>query len=371
MAQFTKKNAPQATKIDAPTATNKGAKKGVFGSLRQLSSKLKNRWPAQAKLGLSQPEILEVKASAEPAQDAIIQAFSRYDAVSFGEYHWNDAFIGFATELVVSAPFSDVVQDVVVEFGSSRYQALLDRYIAGEDIADQELNAIVRGSLFFMAWMPEAYLNFFKAVRARNLSLSEEKKIRIHLAEAPFEWRDDTTKAQWQQAAKNKVAHFYSVTSRLLAQERKALYIFGAFHLFSAPKSYLARTSANQWPLVSQLEARFPNQIFKVWPLSEARIVEQLSSLEAPALLSTDSPLRRVKLRDLMPMAKHKLSEMDEPDAQIGDLFDGLLYVGKNQRNDQFPAAVLADEAWVDEMTRRVKLIGGKMEKKFSQIKRN
>jgi hypothetical protein len=46
-----------------------------------------------------------------------------------------------------------------------------------------------------------------------------------------------------------------------------------------------------------------------------------------------------------------------------------FLYVSENKRSEVFPKAMMEDKAWLDEMDRRLEIIGGKMQEKFVSIK--
>ncbi|WP_208445655.1 hypothetical protein [Vibrio sp. B1ASS3] len=326
--------------------------------------------PHFAEVDLPEQKIEQVVAQAKPADAAILDAFKQHNFVGIGDYHWNDAFLRYATELVSSEAFSDQVTHIVVEFGNAKYQSVLDEYLAGGDVSEAQLNQVLRGSIYFMAWMPDAYINFFKTIRVRNEALPEGKKIQVHLAEAAFDWQGVQDEKVWKQAAKNKTDHFYQIAAERMAKKEKALLIFGAFHLVNAPKDYVAKTQDSAWPLATRLEQAYPDSTYLIWPMTEPEVVETFHSVQAPALLEVaQSPIAELRFIDLLPKARYKLAAMDKMDAQVGELFDAFLYLGDNQRTTVFPRDVMADRDWVNEMQRRVDLIGGKMQDRFNEIR--
>lgn len=326
--------------------------------------------PHFAEVDLPEQKIEQVVAHAKPADTAILDAFKQHNFVGIGDYHWNDAFLRYATELVSSEAFSDQVTHIVVEFGNAKYQSVLDEYLAGGDVSEAQLNQVLRGSIYFMAWMPDAYINFFKTIRVRNEALPEGKKIQVHLAEASFDWQGVQDEKVWKQAAKNKTDHFYQTAVERMAKKEKALLIFGAFHLVNAPKDYVAKTQDSAWPLATRLEQAYPDSTYLIWPMTEPEVVETFHSVQAPALLEVaQSPIAELRFIDLLPKARYKLAAMDKMDAQVGELFDAFLYLGDNQRTTVFPRDVMADRDWVNEMQRRVDLIGGKMQDRFNEIR--
>ncbi|WP_199449819.1 hypothetical protein [Vibrio harveyi] len=326
--------------------------------------------PHYAEVDLSEQKIEQVVEQAKSADAAILNAFKQHNFVGIGDYHWNDAFLRYATDLVSTPAFSDQVTHIVVEFGNAKYQPVLDNYLAGGDVSDEQLRSILRGSIYFMAWMPDAYADFFKAIKVRNKTLPKGKKIHVHLAEAPFDWSTVSDEKVWQQAAKNKTDHFYQVAAERIQNNQKALLIFGAFHLVNAPRDYVAKTQASAWPLATRLEQAFPNSTYLIWPMTEPEVVKTFHDVKAPALLEVaKSPIADLRFIDLLPKARYKLAAMDDMDAQIGGLFDAFLYLGDNQRTTVFPRDVMEDREWVNEMQRRVDIIGGKTQDRFNEIR--
>ncbi len=68
---------------------------------------------------LPKQKIEQVVKQAQPANAAILKAFEQHNFVGIGDYHWNDAFLNYATELVTTEAFSDHVTHIVVEFGNA------------------------------------------------------------------------------------------------------------------------------------------------------------------------------------------------------------------------------------------------------------
>ncbi len=327
-------------------------------------------FPHHAKVDLSEKKIEQVVEQAKPADTAILKAFEQHNFVGIGDYHWNDAFLRYATELISTSVFSDQVRHVVVEFGNSKYQPVLDKYLAGGEVSEAQLISVLRGSIYFMPWMPDAYVNFFKAIKARNEVLPEDRKIQVHLAEAAFDWDAMTSEKVWKKASNNKTNHFYQIAAERIKNNEKALLIFGAFHLVNAPKNYVAKTQTRDWPLATRLEQAFPDSTYLIWPMTEPEVVATFHSVKAPALLDVvQSPIADLRFIDLLPKARYRLSAMDSMNAKVGELFDAFLYLGENQRSTLFPRDVMEDREWVNEMQRRVDIIGGNTQERFNKIR--
>ena len=76
---------------------------------------------------------------------AILEAFRSFRVVSFPGGHTDpNESQALLRALVADPRFGATVNDIVVEFGSSRYQDVMDRYIRGEDVPDSRSSG--RGS---------------------------------------------------------------------------------------------------------------------------------------------------------------------------------------------------------------------------------
>ena len=75
----------------------------------------------------------------DPIQ-GIVDAFRTHTVVALGEgAHGDNQSAAFRLALIRDPRFTNIVNDIVVESGSARYQLLMDRYIDGEDVPPLEL----------------------------------------------------------------------------------------------------------------------------------------------------------------------------------------------------------------------------------------
>jgi len=71
---------------------------------------------------------------------AILDLFKTYQVVGLGEGpHGNLEGLAFRIKLIRDPRFPTVVNDILVESGTARYQAVMDRFIRGESVTHQEL----------------------------------------------------------------------------------------------------------------------------------------------------------------------------------------------------------------------------------------
>ena len=171
-----------------------------------------------------------VPADAIPA---ILDLFKTYEVVGLGEGpHGNLEGHAFRLALLRHPRFPEMVDDILVEMGTARYQAVMDRYIRGETVPHQELRR---------AWEDTTnpgtgpdnpiYQEFFAAVRDVNKTLPDAKKLRVLLGDPPIAWefvRNRTDLRRWNM---QRDSHAVAVLRReSLSQQRRALVIYGDGH---------------------------------------------------------------------------------------------------------------------------------------------
>jgi len=170
------------------------------------------------------------------AADAIIKAFEKYDIVALSEgNHNNEQGHEFRLSLINHPQFSSVVNDIVVEFGSSSYQDVIDRFVNGEDVPLNELQKVWQNTTqIHPVWDVPIYEAFFRAVRNKNKTLSEEHKLRVLLGDPPMDWHNIQTKDElitaWNKYDR-KSFPVEVIKKEVIEKKRKALVIYGSNHL--------------------------------------------------------------------------------------------------------------------------------------------
>lgn len=80
------------------------------------------------------------------------------------------------------------VNDIVVECGNSRYQGMLDRYIAGEDVPLAEARQAWRNTTVLMCGLSGFYNELFPLVRQLNQKLPAQQRFRVLAGDPPVDW---------------------------------------------------------------------------------------------------------------------------------------------------------------------------------------
>lgn len=172
-----------------------------------------------------------------PAVDGVLAAFETHRLVGLGDQHDLANELAFYATLVRDPRFAAAVGNVVVEFGAAQHQDILDRYLGGDDVPYSELAKVWRNTV---AWDPTltgtGYQTFFAQVRAANLSLPLDRRIRVRLSEPPIDWSAIHTREAWQRIYDQRFPHAAGVIVReILERGKKALVIYGTGHFFSFP----------------------------------------------------------------------------------------------------------------------------------------
>jgi uncharacterized iron-regulated protein len=305
------------------------------------------------------------------AVEGLIGLFDRFPIVALGEMHWNRTQHDFIVSLIEHPTFPDKVNDIVVEFGSAKYQNMMDKYIAGETVPHMELRQAWRNTTSpTTAWDVPLYERFFATVRAVNQKLPKAKKLRVLLGDPPIDWyaaksSDDLTPF----LARDD--HFASVIEKeVLGKGRKALLIAGVFHLYRCCPAASAPIN-----VTVQIDKLRPGAVFVVMP--HHGFDERSDELEA-RLSSWPKPgiahVKNTWLGELDPDVVYPVSKMlieHRPDGTSGpakrpygelkfqDITDAFLYLGPRASLvwDMVPPEVEKDEEYKRELDRRKKLL--------------
>jgi hypothetical protein len=191
--------------------------------------------------------------------DAILDAFKTHQVVTLPGGHAENELHALLLKVIRDPRFPAVVNDVVVEFGSARYQDLMDRFVRGEDIPDAELrrqvwlNTTVPGITNDNP-LPEA---FFRAVRALNQSLPAERRLRVLLGDPPIDWDHIRRKEDHRHWVVQRDSYPADLIRReVIVRGRRALVVYGNLHFLR--KEILSNYDMSDWQaqtIVSLLEA--------------------------------------------------------------------------------------------------------------------
>ena len=207
--------------------------------------------------------VVPVPATPTDPISGILAAFENNSIVALGEGgHGNEQSHALRMSLIRDPRFAATVNDIVVEFGAAQNQSMLDRFLNGEDVSDSDLKKVWQDTTqTFPVWDVPIYEEFFRAVRAVNMSLPKDKKLRILLGDPAVDWDNDPKRSF------DRDGHAAELIKReVLDKKRRALVIYGDFHFFRRQPTMVDIKDGKEWPKNTNpsLVARVEQQN-KIW----------------------------------------------------------------------------------------------------------
>jgi len=311
-----------------------------------------------------QAKLIVAEPTPEPAIPAILAAFDKYEVVGMPEAHGMKDVDDFVLSLIRNSTFPQKVNDIEVECGNSLYQPLLDRYIAGEDVVFTEVRKVWRNTTQPMCGMSGFFEQFFPLVRAINQKLPPGKRLRVLAGDPPIDW-DQVKSFQDVLKVIHRDASIASVMEKeVLSKHRKALMLFGTFHLFHGVGASAVSIFEKDYPNLTFVISDLgffdtdmpapPGSPFATWPVpSLARAKGTwLGALDLGHFLPPPT------LIDEACNVHHDFpTQLQKP---MEDLVDAFLYIGPQdlRLRDQMPADIALDIDYRLELQRRGSLPG-------------
>ena len=300
-------------------------------------------------LCLAAPALAAPPPKVTPAADGIFAAFQSHPLVGLGEWHGLAQEMDFYAVLVRDPRFANEVGNLVLEMGSAAQQGVVDRYVNGENVPYRELRKVWADTVgIFPTVQSLGTINLYAAVRAVNLGLPPQQRIKVWLGDPPIDWAQVKTKADWLPLEDQRYSYPTELIEReILAKSKKALVIYGTGHFgvfpgglspFPPPGMILHRT-----PVMRHLlDTRHPGALYVVAPYvgytnaaCSENVERHFKGITAPSLIS---PIKGSSLEDdvLRPGCAALVKEAVIPQADfdvaipnmIGVHSDAFLYLG-------------------------------------------
>jgi hypothetical protein len=287
----------------------------------------------------------------EDATKAILAAFHKYEVVGMGAGHGNKDLDDFILHLVRNPAFPTKVNDIAVECGNSLYQTILDRYIAGEALPLSEVRQVWRNTTQPMCGVSGFYEMLFPLVRRINQRLPLEKKLRVLAGDPPIDW--SKVKNNFDVMLDRDASIASVMEQKVLSKHRKALMLFGDFHLFhsnnTAPaglESAVQRYEMN-YPAVTMVIGTVMVFDNSAAPPANDELEARTASWLIPSLI------QNIKGTWLEDMDKYYFSKM----------VDAYLYLGPSDLLlvEPRPAETFSNKDYMAELQRRAAIIGDEL----------
>ena len=296
-------------------------------------------WLAVTPRGPQQPPKAAVPVE---AIGGIVGAFRTHRLVGLSEGpHGNIEGHRFRLSLIRDPRFTATVNDIVVEFGTARYQELMDRFVRGEAVDDDALRHVWEDTTNVNpGWERPIYKEFFQAVRAVNTNLRPDRQLRVLLGDQPIEWEAIHTRDAFRAATQARGHYAEAVIRReVLAKNRRALLIFGDGH-FQGRGEGLGLSEA------------FTREGADVWAISSgggmdrvdlALIQADVANWPVPSLATLQGTTLGMKeygfFYEIPPIRQDFWRAM-----KLEGQFDAVLWLGPSRTFADIPASLCADE---------------------------
>ena len=301
----------------------------------------------------------------EPAVPAVLAAFDKYEVVAMPQGHGMQDLNDFILSLIRNPAFSEKVNDIEFECGNSLYQPILDRYIAGEDVQFTEVQKVWRKMGPSPCGASGFIEQFFPLVRAINQKLPPGRRLRVLAGDPPVDW-DQIKSADDVIRLVHRDADMASVMEKeVLSKHRKALMLFGTFHLMHGVGGSAVPIYEKDYPnltsVISELgtfDTDLPNlssSPFATWPIPS---LARAKGTWLGALDLSRFPPPMITIREDDCTVHREFPKMLQKPME--DSVDAFLYLGPRdlRLREKLPADVALDVTYRMELQRGATMLG-------------
>jgi uncharacterized iron-regulated protein len=176
--------------------------------------------------------VIAQPAEPEDAIPGLVSALEDHSVVAIGESHNISEAGEFYNSLVASDRFARVADTVVVEFGNTRYQKVIDDYVSGKSVSRRLLTRVWRDTTQIGAWDAPMYEAFFRAVRSANANRPVAMRLRVLLGDPPIDWSTITSREDWEALARGRERFMARlIREKVIDKDQSALVIAGLAHV--------------------------------------------------------------------------------------------------------------------------------------------
>ena len=337
-------------------------KKSFLATIIFLSLAFADRLPAQIVPATAKSNTVATALDhTEPAVPVepiavIVAAFRSNAVVAIGnvEFRGNEQCHAFQMQLIRDLRFAAVTNDILVEFGNSRYQDVVDRFVRGEEVPYESLRHVWQDtSQVEYEWDLPIYEDFFRTVRALNASLPQTRQLRVLLGDPPVDWKNIHSLQDLRKAMGDRDGYALGVLRReVLAKDRRALVIYGTQHL---TRRNTDPAAADEWSpgIIARLEKDHLASAFSILP--ETR--RDLSRLQ-PDVTSWRVPSLAMLRGTVLGSARWDPDPKRRP-VRIEEQFDAILYLGppSSMTASRLAPTLCSDPAYMEMRLWRLSLL--------------
>ena len=235
------------------------------------------------------PPAAESAPQVKSAVDGVLDLFKDKRLVALGDWNGIAQEDAFYSALVRDPRFAEQVGNVVVEFGGAAAQDIIDRYVNGEEVPLPELRRVWTD---VAGWLPGpfnlGFVNFFANVRAANLKLPSEHRIKVWLGEPKIDWTKINSYQDLEPYLSRRDETIFNIISdKILKKQKKTVLIIGSGHLVAAD----VRPGGPRF-LTARLNEAYPNALAVLSPFTgyiepecTAKVVAMAKEWPVPAVV--------------------------------------------------------------------------------------
>lgn len=281
------------------------------------------------------------------AVHGIVAALKQHPVVIIGEAHWLRQPGEFYISLIRDREFQEAVQDIVVEFASRNNQPLLDKYINGENVPNEEVRHIWRDTTKVASWESPIYAEWLAAIREVNERLPQTHKLRVLAGDTAVDWTQIRTHADWEALGNNDISISKVIENEVLKRRHRALVVLGSNHVTKSG----GRDGSNAR---TRIEARYPGSTYVLLLLNAGPLRPALEDkLKLP---SPNGPA----VYELNGTSLANVTDGDSP--PLIQTTDALLYLApRGAFTMAFPAPGSLEQEYLKEIDRRSMIEWGEL----------
>ena len=303
----------------------------------------------------------EVQPQPQNAVSAVLAAFDRVPIVALGGgLHGTQNVDDLAIQLVRDPRFAAKVRNVAIECGNSRYQDVLDRYVAGADVPLSQVQPAWRNTTQIFGCFDAEQRAFVDAVREVNHRQPRARRIRVLAGDPPIDWAHVSSAADVNAFLDQRDTSFTAVVEQqVLAKHENALLLIGDIHILRRPS--ITRKSTT----TTALEGKYPHSTYVIthgdFGDRNAELEPRLANWPVPSI----AEIRGTWLGSLDAFVVYNDTRIRGkivnpfPGLQLQDLADAYLYLGPAASIRDVDATAGVDPEYARELARRRKLVMG------------
>jgi hypothetical protein len=299
----------------------------------------------------------------------LLSAFDNADIVALADAHGRKVDSDLRLRLIRHPDFPNKTHYIVVEFGNSLYQPVLDRYIQGEDVPLADVQHVWRDATNGTGGNDSpVFAEFYAAVRDVNQKLPATKRLHVIAGDPPIDWSKVQTRPDFHEFGDGDRRDFpVSLHDVAVKRGEKALVIYGSTHirrpqfpLWAAGTESIASAALGT---VRALQVSNPGRVFVVDTIAGPdpaydKLEKTLQSRERPVLVSLiGTPAASLVLETSYVFMGKKVTNT----SMLGDAIDACVYFGNSAdvgiRLDPDPA-IYEGTPYGAEIARRRKIMG-------------